>query len=117
MLPKYKGMYTSAHPILNGEKCTGVTLHEIDAGIDTGDIIDQEQFEIEDSDDCRAIYMQYIKHGTNVVLRNIDNLISDKAMARVQSLAESSYYSKRTLDYSSLSIDIKSDSCRNRETD
>ena len=36
LLPAYKGMYTSALPILNGEKKTGVTLHCIDAGIDTG---------------------------------------------------------------------------------
>ncbi|MCU7960856.1 MAG: hypothetical protein KZQ58_12860 [gamma proteobacterium symbiont of Bathyaustriella thionipta] len=40
-LPAYKGMYTSAWPILNGELESGVTLHRIDHGIDTGDIIDQ----------------------------------------------------------------------------
>ena len=74
LLPKYKGMYTSTHPILNDEKYAGVTLHFIDAGIDTGDIIDQEQFEIGNSD-CRELYMKYIEYGTAVVLRNIDNLI------------------------------------------
>ena len=106
MLPKYKGMYTSAHPILNGEKYTGVTLHKIDAGIDTGDIIDQEQFLIEEDDDCKAVYLKYIEHGTGVVLKNLDNLISNKVMARVQSFSESSYYAKGSLEYSNLKIDL-----------
>ena len=38
LLPSYKGMYTSAIPILNGEEMVGVTFHEIDKGIDTGNI-------------------------------------------------------------------------------
>lgn len=106
MLPKYKGMYTSAHPILNGEKHTGVTLHKIDAGIDTGDIIDQEQFEINSDDDCRAVYLQYIECGINIVLRNIDDLIANKVMAKAQSTELSSYYSKKSIDYSNLYIDL-----------
>ena len=47
LLPAYKGMYTSALPLLNDEKDAGVTLHHIDSGIDTGDIIDQIIFPIE----------------------------------------------------------------------
>ena len=45
-LPEFKGMYTSAIPILQGSTHTGVTLHGIDQGIDTGPIIAQEKFEI-----------------------------------------------------------------------
>lgn len=46
LLPKYKGMYTSALPILNNEKETGVTLHKIDTGIDTGEIIAQRKIKM-----------------------------------------------------------------------
>ena len=58
-LPSYKGMFTSALPLINGEKETGVTLHKIDAGIDTGDIIDGIKFQIKDSDTARDIYYKY----------------------------------------------------------
>ena len=34
LLPKYKGMHTTAWPIILGEKQTGVTLHKIDNGIE-----------------------------------------------------------------------------------
>ncbi len=106
MLPKYKGMYTSAHPILNGEEYSGVTLHKIDAGIDTGDIIDQERFKIGDRDDCKALYLKYIKYGTDLVLRNMDGLISKKVIATAQTPYGSTYYSKRSLDYNDLNIDL-----------
>ena len=46
LLPRYKGMYTSILPILNGDKISGVTLHKIDRGIDTGDIIDKCSFRL-----------------------------------------------------------------------
>ena len=46
LLPKYKGMHTTAWPIINGESFTGVSLHKIDNGIDTGDIISQIKFKI-----------------------------------------------------------------------
>lgn len=45
-LPYYRGVYTSIFPILNNESYSGVTLHIIDEGIDTGDIIDQIKFNI-----------------------------------------------------------------------
>ena len=38
-LPDYKGMYTSLWPILHGDLTGGVSLHQIDRGIDTGDIV------------------------------------------------------------------------------
>ena len=54
-LPAYKGMYTSALPLLNDEKESGVTLHYIDSGIDTGDIIDQLTFPIDRNRHCKKL--------------------------------------------------------------
>ena len=46
LLPKYRGCHTNYYQILNGEKKTGVTVHKIDRGIDTGMIIDSLNFKI-----------------------------------------------------------------------
>ena len=46
LLPKYRGCHTNYLQIKNGEKKTGVTLHKIDSGIDTGEIIDQLKFKL-----------------------------------------------------------------------
>ncbi len=51
-LPRYRGMNSSAHTIINARKDdwwrSGVTLHYIDAGIDTGRIIETGLVEIDD---------------------------------------------------------------------
>ena len=55
-------MYTSCLPILNGETITGVTLHKIDSGIDTGYIIKQKVFKININDTARDLYLKYLKN-------------------------------------------------------
>lgn len=106
LLPKYKGMYTSAIPILNGEKEVGVTLHKIDNGIDTGDIIAQREFELSDTCTCKKLYSQYIDHGVELINTYLETIISDKVSAVRQTAQDSTYYSKTYLDYSNIEIDL-----------
>ncbi|MBP8604998.1 MAG: hypothetical protein KBI46_04035 [Phycisphaerae bacterium] len=105
-LPAYKGMYTSAWPILNGEDKTGVTLHKIDRGIDTGEIIDQIEFPIEFADTCRDLYFKYNRFGCELFKSNICNILSKQYTARPQSWYGSSYYSKASIDYGCIKIDL-----------
>lgn len=107
LLPRYKGMYTSAIPILNGEKYVGVTLHKIDCGIDTGDIIAQQQFPVQDYYTCRDLYIKYIEQGTKLMLQNIESLISGCVYAEEQKCEDSTYYSKKYRDYSNIKIDLR----------
>lgn len=106
LLPQYKGMYTSAWPILNGESVSGVTLHEIDQGIDTGDIIDQVKFTINDNDTAKDLYLKYIKHGTELVRDNLDRIISGNLESNQQDPHKSTYYSNSSINYSSLYIEL-----------
>jgi len=46
LLPKYRGAAPIQWAIANGEKKTGLTTMRIDAGMDTGDIVLQEEMEI-----------------------------------------------------------------------
>jgi methionyl-tRNA formyltransferase len=104
-LPKYKGMYTSAHPILNGEEETGVTLHLIDDGIDTGNIIDQHSFEILNTDTARDLYLKYLENGYQLLKNNIDYIINGQLTSKPQESKGSSYYSMKSIDYSLISVD------------
>ena len=105
LLPSYKGMYTSAMPILNGEDFSGVTLHRIDAGIDTGEIIDQEKFSISEMD-CRELYFTCHGRGAALMLKNLDDIREGRESSRPQEAAHSTYYSKSAIDYSDLHIDL-----------
>lgn len=106
LLPEYKGMYTSALPILHNKKSSGVTLHKIDRGIDTGDIIAQKEFSIDESETARTLYAKYIKHGTQLVIEQLASVLSNSYSARQQPTENSTYFSKKTIDYSNLEIDL-----------
>jgi methionyl-tRNA formyltransferase len=101
-LPKYRGMYTSSWPILNGENESGVTLHIIDRGIDTGDIIDQISFAIDKGDTARDLHFKYLKYGSMLVKANFQNILEHKISAYPQPVYGSSYYTKNSINYSDL---------------
>tara|TARA_R100000935_G_scaffold9921_3_gene19917 strand:- start:15390 stop:16574 length:1185 start_codon:yes stop_codon:yes gene_type:complete len=103
LLPEYKGMYTSLLPILHGKKFSGVSLHKIDRGIDTGDIIDQKQINIEGFT-CEELYLKYIEEGTELLIKNFENLISNKYNYFIQPSINSTYFSKKSFDFTNIEI-------------
>lgn len=76
LLPKYRGRAPLNWAIINGEKETGVTVHYIEKGIDTGDIILQKKIAIGDED--------YIGDILNKV-KEIYPLIVDEAINLIES--------------------------------
>lgn len=46
VLPRYRGVMPGFWMLANGESRAGVSVHFVDAGIDTGDLCGQEEFEI-----------------------------------------------------------------------
>jgi methionyl-tRNA formyltransferase len=55
LLPKYRGAAPVQWALINGERITGVTTMLMDAGIDTGDILQQAEVEILDDDDAETL--------------------------------------------------------------
>lgn len=105
LLPKYKGCHTAAMPILNGEELTGVTLHLMDSGIDTGDIVEQRKLLIEPNDTCRSLYLKLIGLGTKTVIENIDRIIAKDYNTYSQSYDNSTYFPRTDIDYANIKID------------
>ena len=106
-LPAYKGMYTSAIPLLYDEKEAGVTLHHIDSGIDTGDIIDQEIFRIDKLDTARDLYEKYLINSKKLLNKNLLKLLNEKVISHPQSEIGSSYFSKKAIDYKNLEVNLQ----------
>ena len=104
LLPKYKGMYPSVLPILNGEDVTGVTLHKMQNGIDTGEIIAQKIIKIEDNDNALDLYMKLMYKGKELLLENIDNLLNGNYLLKEQEAKGSTYFSTAAIDYKNLRL-------------
>lgn len=107
-LPAYKGMYTSALPILHGAVHSGVTLHEIDSGIDTGRIIAQTLFDLPDSWTARDLYFAYMDHGLELFRKNFDRLVSHNPPdSSSQPAKNSTYFSRSTINYADVQINLR----------
>tara|TARA_Y100000996_G_C22410813_1_gene597167 strand:- start:284 stop:892 length:609 start_codon:yes stop_codon:yes gene_type:complete len=82
ILPNYAGVGTLTHSILNGEINGGVTLHEIDNGIDTGDIIETIKIKINRSDTAYSlsqktdekIYDLFKKRFEDIIFNNYETI-------------------------------------------
>lgn len=106
LLPAYKGVYPSVWPILNGEEYAGVTLHKMDQGIDTGDIITQKRFILSPKETSFSLYTRLIDEGAKLVIKHIDKLVTGHFKSCPQTAVGSTYYSKKSIDYSNLCIDL-----------
>lgn len=98
LLPEYKGMYTSLLPVLHGRDKSGVTLHTIDQGIDTGDIIAQATVNIEGLN-CEEVYREYLKAGTWLICENLQKIINNDFLLTPQPVLNSTYYSKKSINF------------------
>ena len=107
LLPRYKGVYTSVWPLLNGETETGVTLHRMEAGIDTGPLVHQARFPITLSDTARDVYHGCLRLGAEVLQEFIPQLVSKPDPGQAQSALHSTYYSSKSLDFANLTINLR----------
>ncbi len=65
--------------ILNGETEYGATLHRIDAGVDTGPVLDVLRFPIEPMDDFATVMKNGVKACLDVFERNVDAIVEGRA--------------------------------------
>jgi methionyl-tRNA formyltransferase len=108
-LPKYRGVYTSLWPILNGETEAGVTLHEIRDQVDAGPIIDQRVFPLRPYTTARQLYELYTDEALLLFRDNLSNLIQGNCRLTDQEASEATYYSRTSLNFESLEIDLFKD--------
>lgn len=106
LLPKYKGCWTSVLPILHGECETGVTLHRIRRGIDTGEIIKQTKIIIEDDYDAFDLYKKMIFEGTRLIQEMLGKLLTGDYNSKPQESINSSYYARNYVDSKNLRLDV-----------
>ncbi len=106
LLPKYKGMHTTAWPIIYGENYTGVTLHKIDNGIDTGNIISQKSFKILLNDNAEKVFLKYIKYAIILFKKKIRSLLLNNYVSKKQISENSSYFSKDSINFKIIKVDL-----------
>lgn len=91
LLPKYRGAAPINWVIINGEQKTGVTTMYMDEGLDTGDIILTEEFDLDDSITAGELHDKMMVIGANTLIKTLDLIEKDCAPRIKQNHDEHTY--------------------------
>ena len=84
LLPKYRGTSPIQHVILEGEEKTGITIMQMDAGIDTGDMLYQKEIAISPEDNYETLHDKLKNLGGEAVTEALQLLEQGKLSPRKQ---------------------------------
>jgi methionyl-tRNA formyltransferase len=74
LLPKYRGAAPIQWAIANGETITGVTTMQLNEGLDTGDILLQEELAIADDDMAQTLAPRLAAIGADLMIETLRRL-------------------------------------------
>ncbi len=74
LLPKNRGRLTPFWVLFNGEKETGVSIHFVESGIDSGEIIVQERFPLDKKDNFNSVVKKNYEVASKAMVKAIDIL-------------------------------------------
>jgi len=71
LLPKYRGASPVSSAILAGDEYTGVTIIQLDSGLDSGPILSQEKIKLQGDEFCDKLTMKLFMLGSKLVSKTI----------------------------------------------
>jgi methionyl-tRNA formyltransferase len=74
LLPMYRGAAPIQWAILNGEKKSGVTIMQMDEGLDTGDMLLKGEVEITDEDTADSLHDKLSELGADLIVEALAKL-------------------------------------------
>lgn len=96
LLPDYSGGAPLVWAMINGEKETGITLFEMDDGVDSGRIIGQWTEPIFEMDTIRTLYGRIEERGLELLRISLPKLASGQAQFREQNEAKRRIFPQRS---------------------
>lgn len=94
LLPKYRGAAPVQHAILNGEATTGVTVFQLDEGMDTGPILLSVPTRIETGENSKRLLERLTQLGITALLEVIPAIAAGIVKPQTQSTDGASFAPK-----------------------
>jgi methionyl-tRNA formyltransferase len=107
LLPRWRGAAPVQRAIEAGDAVTGICMMQMDAGLDTGDILRRESLAIGPADTSASLSRQLAALGAKLLLLTLDDLAEGRAERQPQPDAGASY--ARKIDKAEAPIDWRQD--------
>lgn len=92
LLPKYRGAAPIQWALVNGEKVTGVTIMQLDEGMDTGPIVRTQEVDVLDDDDAKSLMDMLSVVGASLLLEVLDDLETTQELTVISQDEEEATY-------------------------
>ena len=96
LLPKYRGASPLNWAIINGEPKVGATLFKIDCDMDSGEILEQESFNVECSEKFASVENRMLKIYEGIVDKFITRIENKNFAGTPQNHDDATYCCRRT---------------------
>lgn len=93
LLPKYRGAAPIQYAIIKGEKESGVTIMQMDIGMDTGDMLEKVVVPIGEETTMGELHDSLRAAGAKLLLTTIEKIIDGTVVAEKQNDEEATYAS------------------------
>ena len=98
LLPRWRGAAPIQRALMAGDAETGVTIMQMDEGLDTGPMLLQERVPIGPNDDAGQLHDKLASLGARLILRALDGRATGVLTAQRQPSAGVTYAAKLTRD-------------------
>ena len=94
LLPRWRGAAPIQQAILQGDKETGITIMQMDEGMDTGDSLAEVRCPIYSHDNAKSLHDRLAELAAEPLLKTLDDLSQGKARATKQNNSQATYAAK-----------------------
>ena len=94
LLPRWRGAAPIQRAILSGDKMTGVTIMQMDEGLDTGDMVLKHQYALAEDETSETLHNQLAKMGAEAITEALELLTDSKLNPEKQDDALSTHAKK-----------------------
>jgi methionyl-tRNA formyltransferase len=111
-LPRWRGAAPIQAAILAGDEYSGVSIMKMDAGIDTGPLLAQENAAINAQETAKTLENKLAKLGSDLLLRTLPQYLDGKIAPKPQTIDGSTYASMLTkqeglLDFTRPAVELE----------
>lgn len=96
LLPRWRGAAPIQRTIFAGDKVTGVTIMQMDAGLDTGPMLLQHHYTLAVDETSATLHDKLAVMGADLLLETLDLLVQNKLAPQVQDNTLATYATKMT---------------------
>lgn len=91
LLPEYRGAAPIQWAIADGKKVTGVTIQQMNEGVDTGDIISRKEVEINPDETGESLFNRLMYEGGILTVKTLDMIEEGTAAFEPQDESKATY--------------------------